>query len=155
MLCWRRSERRSRLVGYWVIALVLLTPISVLAQEPPRSFAASYTAKSRGLTLGSVELRLERSGTAYEYWSGMQASGPLALLYRERIREYSRGEISASGVQPLSYDYQRQGGSTARDDGIRFGAADGRAVVRYKGETRTDGYPTFTQDPLSLHLALM
>lgn len=150
---WRRWWLGKPLV--LIGALLLSVASAGSASAMPDAFEATYTANMYGITLGQVQLRLTRDGERYEYRSDMRASGPAALFYRDRIREYSSGILNGTSVQPHSYDYRRSGGSREEDNSIRFGAADGDSVIRYRGETRVDPLPEETFDPMSLHLALM
>lgn len=146
-----RGRAPLALIGALVLFVISAGPTSAM----PDAFEATYILRMHGLTLGQVHLRLTRDGDRYEYRSTMQARGPAALFYRDRIREYSSGMLTDDSVRPETYDYRRTGGSREQDDSIRFGAADGDTVIRYRGETRIDPLPDEALDPMSLHLALM
>lgn len=144
-----RSLSTLRLI---VLLGIALTTPPLLAL--PQDFSASYVARARGLTLGRAELELRRNGNDYDYRSHMRATGPLSLIYRNRIKERSSGELRRSGIVPHRYDYIRTGRG-GREDSVRFDPAREQAVVTFRGERERIAVPTGALDPLSLHLALM
>jgi hypothetical protein len=126
------------------------------AQALPHQFSASYAAKARGITLGRAELAFERDEKGYySYRSSIEAVGPLRMVLRMQISEFSQGRCCSGGILPQRYEYSRTGRS-GRTDHIAFAPQEGHlAELHYKGDTRRQALPAQTIDPLSLHLALM
>ena len=98
---------------------VFLTTLLVAAELPaalPEPFTAWYTLHTRGLTIGTVERRLEEVGSdgQYRYRSESRASGLGALFRDERILEESRWMLENQQIRPLEYSYSYRGSKKSR-----------------------------------------
>lgn len=139
------------MLGTVLLALGLLAAAPA-AQALPDEFRASYLASARGISLGRAEMELRRDDNGdYRYTSELRARGALALLYRHRVNEVSTGRISADGVLPDDYRYQRGD----RDDRIEFDYEQGEVTLRYKGGVDQERFEPGAVDPLATHLAIM
>jgi hypothetical protein len=97
------------------LSLLLLTGM-VLATaamaRPLPDFKASYKLEQHSLRIGSASIALhtdEQGHYRYEFHSWPNPW--IAWFTGNELHESSRGEISATGVRPQQYHYQRSGGS--------------------------------------------
>jgi hypothetical protein len=89
---------------------MLLTAAS--AATPLPDFEASYKLEQHGLRIGTASIALhtdEQGHYLYEFHSWPNRW--IAWFTNKELHESSRGEISASGLRPQQYHYQRSGGS--------------------------------------------
>jgi len=110
---YNMHKHAARLLGSGCILLALLYAGTGMAggNGPYPEFIAYYDASANGLGIGSVEVRLTRSGAdEYLYEQKMEASGLAALFGPGSSSESSRWRYLDNRIQVLEYRAQQDGG---------------------------------------------
>ncbi|MCG6898959.1 MAG: DUF3108 domain-containing protein [Gammaproteobacteria bacterium] len=97
------------------LSLLLLTGLALTGAAMARSlpdFKASYKLEQHGLRIGSasIALHMDEQGR-YRYEFRSWPNPWIAWFTSNELYESSRGEITATGVRPRQYHYQRSGDS--------------------------------------------
>lgn len=99
-----------------VVFLITLLAAAEVPAALPEPFTAWYTLHTRGLTIGTMERRLEEVGSdgQYRYRSESRATGLVALFRDDRILEESRWILENQQIRPLEYSYSYRGSKKFR-----------------------------------------
>jgi uncharacterized protein DUF3108 len=98
-----------------VVFLITLLAAAEVPAALPEPFTAWYTLHTRGLTIGTMERRLEiGSDGQYRYRSESRATGLMALFRDDRILEESRWMLENQQIRPLEYSYSYRGSKKSR-----------------------------------------
>jgi hypothetical protein len=105
-----------------VVSLITLLAAAEVPAALPEPFTAWYTLHTRGLTIGTMERRLEEVGSdgQYRYRSESRATGLVALFRDDRILEESRWMLENHQIRPLEYSYSYRGSKRSRTIKIVF-----------------------------------
>ena len=119
-------------------------------------FEASYILKRGNLRIGSttVSLQIDTNGN-YLYESRNWPVKWVSWFLKDQLRESSRGRITADGVRPTSYHYQRTGGSREREDDFVFERKNNTVKNLVSGSTWEIDMPPDTIDNLAYQLGIM
>jgi hypothetical protein len=108
------------------LRIALLFPVLLLtgnagAAGVPPDFKASYELTRGSMKIGnsSIELSTGRNGS-YTYRSRSWPVRWVAWFLKGKLNETSRGRITAQGIRPDRYQYQRTGGTTEREAELAF-----------------------------------
>jgi Protein of unknown function (DUF3108) len=105
----------SMLARRLVVFLITLLAAAEVPAALPKPFTAWYTLHTRGLTIGTMERRLEiGSDGQYRYRSESRATGLVALFRDDRILEESRWMLENHQIRPLEYSYSYRGSKRSR-----------------------------------------
>jgi len=143
-----------KITGASRLLLLLLTSHAAIAVSLP-DFEARYALEQYNLRIGTASLSLrtdERGHYTYEFnsWSNRW----VAWFRENRLYESSRGEISADGIIPQQYDYQRSG-DQPRNARLSFDWED-MSVENHVADSHWEmDIPTGTLDKLATQLGLM
>lgn len=128
------------------LAAAPAVPPAWQAQPLPTRFTMHYTIRY-GVASGEQTLKWQSDGEKYVLTSEAQATGLVALFYRGRFVQESRGRITATGLVPEEFIDQRGD----RRERVVFDGAGGR-LVRHpaQGEPQTLPAPEGIQDAVSV-----
>jgi len=94
--------------------LLLLTGMLLMtaaSAAPLPDFEAQYRLEQHSLRIGTATIALhtdEQGGYLYKFYS--TPSRWIGWLINNQLQESSRGQLTASGIRPLQYLYERSGG---------------------------------------------
>ncbi len=131
-----------------VVLAVLALASAATAFARPDRISAEYRLSSNGVTIGRVTESFERNGANYSIRSVTRSEGILKAILDETLVVESAGKVTASGLQPLTFD-QRRSGHPAKDIKATFDWERGILQSSYRGETKEMALPPATQDRLS------
>jgi len=120
----------------------------------PASVHASYNLFRDGLHIATVDESFERSGGSYELVSASNPAGALKRLFRTQIRIRSSGAVTASGLQPVSFEYGRLD-DASRNVSAEFDWKAEQLRMAHEGHTQTSPLRPGTQDRLSVMYQFM
>ncbi len=107
----------------------------------------AITRGEEGFVIGQTTHTWQQDGFTYTLQSVAETTGLVALFKSARVRQSSRGEVTAAGLKPLEFRHERVNGlDTASFDWAR-------GVVAYAG--REDGVAAGAQDMLSMYYQLV
>ncbi|MBM3393581.1 MAG: DUF3108 domain-containing protein [Betaproteobacteria bacterium] len=89
------------------LLLLCMTSLAATAAEPPRHVEMTYSVSWNGLTIGKGTDKFEHNGREFRITSDTKTEGDAAMLYNFSIHVESKGLITKSGLQPLSYQEDR------------------------------------------------
>ncbi|MEO8848005.1 MAG: DUF3108 domain-containing protein [Casimicrobiaceae bacterium] len=113
---------------------------------PPRvDLAYKLYLGSHGFLIGDATYRFEHSGNRYRIYTVGKAKGLAALLIRGEGRLESRGLITADGLQPYEFTFERS--DTGKREEAKF---DWEAGIVTLSEQKTASIDTPMFDALSL-----
>lgn len=145
-----------------ILRIALLFPVLLLtgnadaAAAIPPDFKASYELTRGSMKIGnsSIELSTGRNGS-YTYRSRSWPVHWVAWFLKDKLDETSRGRITAQGIRPDRYHYQRTGGTTEREAKLAFHWND-MTVENNVAESRWKmNIPAGTLDKLASQLGMM
>lgn len=139
-----------------ILLLVFIFQANLVHANPLFSgFTANYDVSRNNTFLGVSNRRLvmREHGKILDYASTTIPKGLVALFFSDRFMEHSLIHVTAQGLQPRRYDYQRTGGKKEITFQARFDWQKKRILMSNKKETQA--MPPNTQDLLSFQLALM
>ncbi|HEX9392387.1 MAG TPA: DUF3108 domain-containing protein [Usitatibacteraceae bacterium] len=144
------SSFAAALIRIALIGTTMLSPVfaaGATAAGPnvtlPESVNISYRLTS-SLTDGIASLAWKREGTRYNLESSIEAKGFFSLV--GALRQSSRGDISAQGLQPAFFSIKRGDGMA---DTANFNR-DGKELKLFaRGENKVMPLPPGLQDTLS------
>jgi hypothetical protein len=116
---------------------------------PPGQVEIEYELRRNGSAIAEVHERLEHGNGTYRLTETWRGKGLYRLL--GKAKRYSRGNVTAAGLQPLEFVDERTGRDTAR---AWFDWQGGTITMQYKGERHARSLPPHAQDRLSFLLAL-
>ncbi len=123
----------------------LLSPLLAIAAEPvlPPTVSINYRLTS-SLTDGVASFVWKREGSRYQLESSIEAKGFFSIV--GALRQSSRGEINAQGLQPAFFSIKRGDGVA---DTANF-SRDSRELKTFaRGENKVAPLPAGLQDTLS------
>ncbi len=144
-------DRACALVGPAVLLLAFAGSISADQLKP---FHASYTWIWHGLTVAESKLQLQSQGDTWVYESRSEPRG-IGRMMSERPVQRSVMRVTATGVQPLSYQADDGTSSTKRDANVTFDWSAGRITGVYEDHKVDQPLTPGIQDDLSVQIALM
>jgi hypothetical protein len=136
------------------IALLVLASGTVTAGLLQDGYQAVYQVSRNGLSLGESRRVLRPLGDgALQFDAHSRPTGLVALLFRDRIDEHSRLQLTPDGVRPLQYRYDRHGGSKTQHYGLELAWPEQTLTFSHSG-AQVPLRPG-TQDPLSFIVDVM
>ena len=101
--------------------LSLAVNMTVVAEEEPPFFKATYKLFNSDLEIAQMERKLQKQGEeGYIYSSITNTVGLVAMLYKDHIVEESKWKLVDNLIRPLNYTYIRNGGKKIRRINIDF-----------------------------------
>ena len=145
----------SKLRIVLLFPLLLLTGNTDAAPLPP-DFRASYELTRGSMKIGnsSIELSTGRNGS-YTYRSRSWPVRWVAWFLKDKLDETSRGQITAQGIRPERYHYQRSGGTTEREAKLAFHWNDLTVENNVADSRWKMTIPAGTLDKLASQLGMM
>ena len=142
------------------LIVALSTPCAQAGKTAPLpSFTASYTIHNltlKILDIGTYNAKLSTvDSVRFRYEAHSRPAGMLAWLYKDRIDEQSQWRIFKAAIRPLSYTYNRSGGSKQRLVELRFDWRRGTVENKVDGDSWRMPIPDGTIDKLTVQLAMM
>ena len=102
-------------------AVMLLSAATAGAAQPLPDFQATYKLSRGAMKIGNSTIELiNGSDGDYTYRSRSWPVRWVGWFLKDRLSETSQGKIGESGIQPVSYHYQRSGGSREREASLAF-----------------------------------
>jgi hypothetical protein len=149
--CLGTKRFASYLMLLWLGAL--LTNLAFAA--PPSHITATYDVAKSGMQVAQLEESYTRSpdGT-YQLVSTARPVGLLAMFKPEKIIMRSNGRITAQGLRPLSFDYEREK-DPARSSRAEFNWENGEVALIRQTTRNVLALPDGTQDRLSVMYQFM
>lgn len=136
--------RRLLRTACWLLAWVALPlQAATLAQ-----LHVQYDVYKSGVKVAVMDETYTRDGDRYRIESTTKAYGLFALFKPETIHAVSAGMVTAQGLQPLSFDYQRKLDSD-KNAHADFDWAAAQLVLTDHAGKRQLALPAGTQDRLS------
>lgn len=132
-----------RIVLTWLLALAA-APL----QAAPSQVQAQYDIYKSGIKVAEMSETYTRSGDHYRIESVTRAYGLFKLFKPETIRARSEGNVTAQGLQPLSFDYKREI-DTDKSAHADFDWQTGQLTLSDRAGKRSVALPAGTQDRLS------
>lgn len=148
----------TRLLAAGGILLVLCytTASAAGSEDPYPEFIAYYDASANGLGIGSVEVRLTRTGAdEYLYEQKMDASGLAALFGPGSSSESSRWRYLDNRIQVIEYRSQQDGGDDEANARLSYDWDALRVKNTGAGKHWDIEMPEDTIDRLVMQLAML
>ena len=124
-----------------------ITNAAASAATPPR-IHAQYNVLKGDMKVGTINETYTRTQDSYIVESTWKAVGLLAMFKAETIQVTSSGNITAQGLQPITYIHKRKLDSK-RNTRAEFDWNAQRITLTDRNGTRTLPLPAGTQDRLS------
>ena len=107
----------KQVCSFFILAITAIClPVAQAESLPVPTFQARYDVRINGISVANAEFSLSHKGNnEYLYEQNSQAIGFAAWFKREKIRETSHWKMTDQGIQPVSYQYSRNGGSDDRE----------------------------------------
>ena len=105
------SSKKSLLFTLLCLWQLSLQASPVRPSPELKAFEAHYTLSKKGFTVAEMKRQLTIEGNKVKYHSYATAAGIAALFISDTITEQSIMIQDKNGLKPLSYSYERQGGS--------------------------------------------
>ena len=136
-------------------ALLLLAPLARADELQP--FQASYTMNYSGLgeVMSSSVTLTQTAPGQWDYKSVGKPHGLASLLAPKEVIGESHLQITAAGVQPLSYRQDDAAGRNSRAINIQYDWANNKITGTDSGQTMDMPLKPGVQDDSSLQVALM
>ncbi len=141
-----------------LVALLLAAILACAARaaDPLPQFFAEYTITRNGVVVGIHRNALTKdSANRYVYESYTRASGAIAWLFKDRVRERSVWMPVGERLRPLSYSYSHSGGKTARAVQLEFDWEHRLVRNTIDGDSWRMAIPEDALDKLLVQLAAM
>jgi len=136
------------------VALLIAAVSGPAGADELRPYQASYRGIWSGMTVAVSHLKLEQAGERWIYSSSSSPRGIGRLVSGIfPPRQVSIVRVTASGVQPLSYE--SIGGDSARSVDLTYDWKTGRVTGSYEGAPVDEPLAADVQDDGSVQLALM
>ncbi|MDD2775312.1 MAG: DUF3108 domain-containing protein [Gallionella sp.] len=149
MILFLSGLKKQRLASYWIQVWlgVLLTNLAFAA--PPSHIIATYDVAKSGMQVAQLEENYTRnSDGSYQLVSTARPVGMLAMFKPEKIIIRSSGRITQQGLQPLTFDYEREK-DPARSSRAEFNWENGEVALIRQATRNVVALPDGTQDRLS------
>ena len=156
-LSWRNSVRSpltDRVRALLGPTMVLLAFAGSVSADELKPFRASYIWIWHGLTVAESKLQLQLQGDTWVYESRSEPRG-IGRMMSMRPVQRSVMRVTATGVQPLSYQADDGTSSTKRDANVTFDWSTGRITGVYEDHKVDQPLSEGIQDDLSVQIALM
>ena len=138
-----------------LLLTVTLASATLQAATMP-DFEASYTLKRGNLRIGSATVLLRTDAdSGYLYESHSWPVRWVSWFLKDQLKQSSRGKITADGIRPVRYRYQRSGGSRDRKDDIVFDRENNTVKNIAAGRTWETDMPPDTIDKLVSQLGMV
>lgn len=142
-------------VYLYILSLFLLLPGISLAALPD-DFEANYKVSKSILTIGHMEVTLQRDKKGNPvYGSVTEAGGLVSIFRRDRITEQSNIELTPGGFRPTRFVHIHKGSKKNRDEDIRFDWAKYEASNSISGKEWKQKIHDGVVDNLTIQLSLM
>lgn len=139
-----------------LLTLVVATELAALEEADLMPFASRYELSIKGIPQGETRLQLEPDQPGTYLYHSLSEPKSLAAWFRdETVREQSRFEVTAEGLRPLGFEYQRSSDQANRSVTIRFDWEKNRVLNSVKGDSWSMAVPDGTLDKILVNLALM
>ncbi|MDH3527321.1 MAG: DUF3108 domain-containing protein [Gammaproteobacteria bacterium] len=151
-------KHACRKITLAVVCLLLASTGLVTAPQaaPLPEFEASFKLSRGSLRIGTstVSLSLEKDGQ-YLYETRSWPSRWISWLLKDKLHELSRGYLEESGIRPLSYRYERTGGTREREAELHFDWDQHSVENRVDDSVWKMDVPDGTLDRLASQLGVM
>lgn len=142
------------------LVIALATPYADATKLTPLpNFTASYTVHNltlKVLDIGTYNAKLSTVGSdRYRYEAHTRPAGMLTWIYKDQIDEQSQWLMHKAAIRPLSYIYNRNGGSKQRLVELRFDWRRGSVENKVDGDIWRMPVPVGALDKLAVQLAMM
>jgi hypothetical protein len=136
-----------------LVAMLIATMLwqGAQAAEPatsPLNVHARYAVLKGGVEIAEIDEVYTRKNNRYMLTSTAKPLGILALFKPGKIYIHSNGLITAQGLKPLQFSYQREGDSNKNSD-ARFIWEQHQLSLNHEGQHTSIDLPNGTQDRLS------
>lgn len=131
----------------FVLSCLIVSMIPIAAQAA--QFKAVYHVLRAGQIVGEAQETLETKGKDYQIESKITPLGVVAIFVKETFKQSSAGQLTAAGLRPTEYAYERSQNSD-KNIRARFDWNSKIATFEYEGKTETAPLPPLLQDRLSL-----
>ena len=124
--------------------------------SPVPTFQARYDVRINGITVADAEFSLTQKGNnEYLYQQKSHAIGIASWFKREKIRESSHWKLTDQGIQPVTYQYSRNGGSDDREVKLMFDWEKNRVENDVENQPWSMDIPDGTLDKLVMQIAML
>ena len=138
-----------------LIVLLAIVGINSVAQAAPLpEFSATYRIEKSGLA-GRMVMKLQRDGELWRFESYSEPEGVLTLFDAAHVREISVLEQQASGLRPITYNYNAGKKPSERDVESVFDWTSGTLKSKRGSKSRNEDLEAGTFDRLSVLLAIV
>lgn len=120
----------------------------------PQEIRAEYSLSRGSTRIGTVNESFTRDGESYRIRSETIAAGALRWVLRDRLVVSSEGRITAQGLQPQRYAFERDK-APAKNIHARFDWAQRKLTSEHDGRSETLVLQPGTQDRLSIMYQFM
>jgi len=125
------------------------------ASEVP-DFKATYELSRGSMKIGNSSIELSNgAGGSYTYRSRSWPVRWVAWFLKDKLYETSRGRITAAGIRPDNYHYQRTGGRKEREANLTFDWQTMTVQNDVEGSKWEMDIPAGTLDKLVSQLGMM
>jgi uncharacterized protein DUF3108 len=142
-------------IALLTVAVLLLAPCARADELQP--FQASYTMSYSGLgeVMSSSVTLTQTAPDQWDYKSVGKPHGLASLIAPKEVISESHLQITASGVQPLSYRADDAAGRNSRGLNIKYDWANNKITGTDSGQTIDMALKPGVQDDSSLQIALI
>lgn len=131
-----------------LVALLLCCIAPALFAAPPARIEASYDVTTKGVKIAEIKERFTRTGNHYRIESVSKPVGLLALFKPGTLNVISEGDITAEGLRPQNFVYQRSR-ETVKNTAADFDWGQSTLTLSDRYGQRFEPLPAGTQDRLS------
>ena len=132
-----------------LVAILLCCFAPALFAAPPAHIEASYDVITKGVKIASITEKFTRNGSHYRIESVTKPVGLLALFKPDTLFVVSEGDITAQGLRPKNFVYQRSQ-ETLKNTEASFDWGQSTLMLSDRYGPRFVPLPADTQDRLSV-----
>jgi hypothetical protein len=137
-----------------LLTLMLALPVIGWGNPLVQGFQVSYAVSRNGLPLGQSDRVFHPvGGDRWAFDARTIPTGLVAIFFKDVIEEHSELRLTASGVQPLTYSYDRHGGRKEQHYALTFDWDNRR--LQFDHSDQQMQIQNGTQDPLSFLVEVM
>ncbi|MGB5540934.1 MAG: DUF3108 domain-containing protein [Gammaproteobacteria bacterium] len=139
-----------------LLLAVTLPAAGVQASVVMPAFKASYELSRGSMKIGNSTIELSTGANgSYTYKARSWPVRWVAWFLKDKLYETSRGKITAAGIRPDTYTYQRTGGRKEREANLTFNWKDMRVQNDVEDSKWEMDIPAGTLDKLVSQLGMM
>lgn len=148
--------RLANLAALTALAALAWLPVAHAADWAPTPFRAAYAVQWKGMTAGTSQLELRRTGTdTWRYDSRNVARGLFRLAIPDTVTQSSELRFANGETQPLQFRGDDGGPATDRDVALDFDWQAGRVTGKAENRPVDLAIAAGVQDPMSIQIAQM